>query len=347
MRASSVFLMFTAVLIVGCKYPQPRNQYMENAPTINCPDELAHKLRLSVEAIPIPVPPQFSNDETSVATRGMVARRIVISSTPDGLDRRYRVDQSRLSLRSLGGSVVATTRFITDHLSLDTTGATSAEIMKGSADRLEAATVKTSRGEIVISRDEITANDALGTVVIDVVLAPGDRAVDDSILRAGKLWDAPLHPLPPNELALELVSIHHFVGDQVEALIDLSYGLQQGRSHWTCNETIHTTLVGKEVSRQALWDIGVETSRGRTQRLVIYSPKLGVIRPLFDGSAEATSFASWVRATNATTAGAFALGLIDGASADGRQITNAEIASVYPLTPEAIGALSAGPMGEP
>jgi hypothetical protein len=322
---------------------------MERFPETDCSGELRRKLSISAEAIPIEIPAQFLKETNPLATHGIVARRVVISSIPNGLDRRYRITQSKLSLRSLGGTFLATVKLETGHVSIDSTQSSSSRVLSGSGEGIESATVETTSGQVTITRDEKAETSAIQTVVVDLLIMPGDKAVDDDVLNVAELWSAPQRPLPPDALKLQLVPFHHAAGEEVDATIDFTYTLQAAGSEVICSSSTKATLVSNEATRQPLWDIGVATPAGRKKWLALYSPKLGIIRVVFDGAAKANAFVTWMQMTGANNAGQFSLGLVDGTSIDSppTPADGSTPVSFHPLTAEAMSTLHVGPIGEP
>jgi hypothetical protein len=321
---------------------------MERFPETDCSGELRRKLYIAAEAIPIETPAQFLMTNP-LATHGIVGRRVVVSLIPNGLDRRYRITQSKLSLRSLGGEFTATMKLETSHVSIDATGSAASKVLSGGDDGVESATVETTPGQITVTRDQKAETSAVQTVVLDLLVKPGDKAVDDNVLRVEGLWSAPERPLPSDALKLQLVPFHHAAGEEVDAIIDFTYTLQRDGSEVVCSSSTKATLVSHEATRQPLWDIGVAVPAGRKKRLALYSTKVGIVRAIFDGAAEANAFIKWMQMTGANNAGQFSLGLIDATWTDSSTAPADGLApsAFQPLIAEDMSSLTIGPIGEP
>jgi hypothetical protein len=341
-RCRALLPIAAAGMLTACQTPPAPDTFMERYPTADCQDRIRGKISISAETIPLPVSDVLAHTQLALGTRGVLVRRLVISTTANDLDRRFHISESKLLIRALGGTFIAALRLSTPYSSIEADDSQVGKILRSAESGEESVSLETNPGEIRITRDEKGPLNPIQTIIIDIALLPGDRAVEDSVVKIDALWSAPGRPIAPEKVDLTLVPFRHVAADQVDARIDLSYTLQGGPNRFVCSATTSTTLASHEVTRQALWDLGiVEAFSGRQKILALYSKKLGPVRAIFGSPTEAAAVASWIRETSASHIGLFALGLIAFDSEDPERKS-----SFVPLQDTEKASLIVGPSGE-
>jgi hypothetical protein len=281
-----------------------------------------------------------SLQQTSIATRGSVARRLLVSVTPSGLRPKDRIIWSALSVATFGGTLLGW-----DHLVHDTPN-DGAE---------QTSTVALSPGQLKINRIAKARTDLAGPLSIDLLVMPGGVVVDDTIVHIPALWTDSGTPLASDRVSPQIVPLRHPPGlDIVEATLDLSFVVRVGDTgdEWVCGSQSRVTLVDRESLREPLWDLGLASANmSRKERLALFDPTVGAVRLVFDSPANANSFASWMRATGATRVGSYALSVFQQAELKLRRpfgpVNEDMMRSIRPLTAADIGGIKVGPAGEP
>jgi hypothetical protein len=251
----------------------------------------------------------------------------------------------------VGGTFVSTLALTTPHLSIRADAAAGQATASRTND-LEGITVETAPGEVLITRDEKTDASAIQTVMLDVLVKPGDQAIDDTVLHFPALWIDANRPVPPERMHLELQPFRHVVARQMEVLIDHSFTLRRNDSKHVCAASTQATIVDHEALRQPLWDIGIASpSEGRRRFLSLYSAKLGVIRAIFSSPTEAQSFVSWISLSHAVRVGDFELGIASQSTGDVSDQSDGRSelppSSFARLQSDVVDQLRIGPLGEP
>jgi hypothetical protein len=89
------------------------------------------------------------------------------------------------------------------------------------------------------------------------------------------------------------------------------------RDVWRCSYETRVTLLDHDAALPPLWDLRVAAHDGRPPRwLALFTPSTGPFRAIFSDPAAAQALATWLRATAATQAGQYQLGLFE--ADDGR-----------------------------
>ena len=107
----------------------------------------------------------------------------------------------------------------------------------------------------------------------------------------------------------------------------------------------------QESIRQPLWDIGIASTNGRRSKwLALSDPTAGIIRLIFDSSAAANSFASWIQAVRPAQLGRYSLGVFEPTMSRTRRsfapIDSSVMQMLRSLTPDDFAALKIGALGE-
>jgi hypothetical protein len=97
---SLLVLCLVALTLTGCHTAASQETYLDRYPATECPGSMRDKLKLRAEAIPISLPTTAQSETSALGTHGIMARRIVVSVIPSGLNRSDALIQSRLKIRS-------------------------------------------------------------------------------------------------------------------------------------------------------------------------------------------------------------------------------------------------------
>jgi hypothetical protein len=304
---------------------------------------------LSALALPIEMPPGVVAKRPGEAS-GPLARRLTVSFAPGTLARGDSLLWTHLEVRTLGGTLDGWLKLQSGALRID---AASSSARRGSA--REQAAIAMEPGLFDLRRSAAYGTNLANAVRVDLLLRPGGIPIDESLVRVRELWAAKGKPLQPDAVHVELEPIHHVPGyDTIEAEIKLEYVIARAGEGAECKGTAQqrVVLVSREDVRPPLWDIGTSsTNSGRTRWLALSDPASGVFRAIFDSPAAAASFANWVRATQATQVGPYRIGLVQRS---GRQPMRPLVPvdrgiedTFAPMTPQDLGGLRTGPLGEP
>jgi hypothetical protein len=164
---------------------------------------------------------------------------------------------------------------------------------------------------------------------------------------------------------VDLEPIRHVPGfDTIEAEIKLEYVIARVHENSARDGSVRedtacrgltrqrVVLATREAVRPPLWDVGTSgMNSGRTRWLALSSPASGVFRAIFDSPTAASSFANWVRATQAGQIGPYQIGLVQQY---GRQpmrplvpVDRGTEETFQALEPKDLKDLRTGPLGEP
>jgi hypothetical protein len=320
--------------------PARRPEFNAGYPVHDCPETLEGQVQLRAEVRPAQLP-QAELRQSSIATAGSLARRLVVSTIPAGLNPDDRIVWSALSADSLGGTFLAWDRLQTQ---------------AGSPDyQSEISTVSLAPGQLKITRVAQRKANLAGMSSIDVLLMPGGVAVDDTVLRIPNLWREDGTPTPASALTPQLVPVRHPPAlDVVEATLQLDFIVRVGktREEWSCSAETRVTLVDQDALRQPFWDVGLAApNSARREWLAVFAPDLGGVRLTFESPASAHALADWLRTTRATQLGAYELRVFSQANRRGGRpfgsLTEEAMQTFRPLAVEDLRALTVGPVGEP
>jgi hypothetical protein len=262
---------------------------------------------------------------------------------------------SRLSVRTFGGTIEGWTRLQSDGALIEAAAPNSPPPVRKQHGAKEHAVVDYGAGYIIVTRSAPSGSNVANALSLDVLVLPGGVPIDEPIVRIPELWTADGKPLADDALHIELVPVRHAPGyDTIEATVTLDYVLWQRRASGVCRSSaqVRTTVADRDAVRPPLWDLGVSSINGPRRRwLALGDPAAGVFRAIFDSPTAATSFANWIRATHATQAGPYRLGLFER---EGREplrpltpVDREAMETFRALTAADAEALRTGPLGEP
>ncbi|MFC4312469.1 hypothetical protein ACFPN2_25525 [Steroidobacter flavus] len=339
MKHRLIVLLLPWMALTGCGTPPQRAEFTSGYPTYNCPESLEGQVTLQAEVRPLELPTATPH-QTSIVTRGMLARRLLVSVTPSGLRPKDRIVWSALNVATFGGTLLGWDRF---------------ELSSPDRRTEETSTVVASPGQLKITRVAKGRADLAGDQSIDLVVMPGGVAVDDTVVQFSALWTENGTPLTSDRVSPQLVPLRHPPGlDVVEATLELSFVVRVADTgnEWVCGSQARVTLVDRDSLRQPLWDLGLASANAiRKERLALFDPTLGAVRLVFDSPASAHSFVSWMRATGATQVGSYALSIFQQTDPSTARpfgpINEAVMRTLRPVTIADINGIKVGPAGEP
>ncbi len=336
----ALLLPLVAVVLGACMAPVRRPEFSAGYPVHDCPEALEGQVQLRAEVRPTQLP-EAELRQNSIATTGSLARRLVVSIIPAGLNPDDRIVWSTLSADSLGGTFLAWDNLQTQLAPPDR--------------RAEISTVALAPGQLKVTRVAQHRTNLAGMYSIDVLLMPGGVAVDDTVLRIPNLWREDGTPTPANALTPRLVPVRHPPAlDIVEATLQLDFIVRVGktREEWSCSADTRVTLVDQDSLRQPFWDVGLAApNSARREWLAVFAPDWGGVRLTFESPASAHAFADWLRATRSTRLGAYELRVFRQGNRRGDRpfgaLTRETMQTFRPLAAEDLRALTVGPVGEP
>jgi hypothetical protein len=339
MKHRLLAILLPSMAFSGCGTPPQRAEFTSGYPTYNCPETLEGQVTLQAEVRSLELP-AASPHQTSIVTRGMLARRLLVSVTPSGLRPKDRIVWSALNVATFGGTLLGWDRF---------------ELASPEQRAAETSTVAASPGQLKITRVAKGRADLAGGQSIDLVVMPGGVAVEDTVVQFSALWTEKGTPLTSDRVSPQLIPLRHPPGlDVVEATLELSYVVRVAATgdEWVCGSQARVILVDRDSLRQPLWDLGLASANAsRKERLAMFDPSLGAVRLVFDSPASAHSFASWIRATGATRIGPYSLGVFQQAGPWTARpfgpINEDAMRTLRPVTVTDIGGIKVGPAGEP
>ncbi|MGH8227966.1 MAG: hypothetical protein ACREU3_08710 [Steroidobacteraceae bacterium] len=352
-KTATVAAAWLATLLnVGCSVRPESPLPLTAPPATECAQGTAPLVGLSVTAIDLPLSTRVEDELPAI--RGTLARRLVISATPEGLSRGVRMIWSRLSVRSFGGTFTKATR-LTTAFSSATLTAHSPAIVSRSGRRREIIGLQASPGEITVTRSALGRTSLFGLATLDFVLQPGGVPVDETLVAIPELWTRAGHPIAPPAVDIELVPVRHPPGiGEVDAAVTLDYTLEAGRAAPArrCSAQAHVVLATRADSRPPLWDLGTsELNEGRTAWIALYDARLGPFRAIFDSPQAARAFANWGRATRSTTVGRFSIGLFTAQPGIPQRpmvpVDRSIARTLRPIVARDWNSIRAGPLDEP
>ena len=347
MRGSLVLGVAGVLVLSACAHRPVRPVPEDPRALAECVAEPG--VSLSASALPIKLPPDLvTKSAGEVGER--FARRLTVSFAPGSLARGDSLLWTRLLIRTLGGTLDGWLRLQSGALRIDAAVASP----RRRAVR-EQASIELGPGYFDVSRSAVYGTNLANAVRVDLLLRPGGIPIDESLVRMRELWDAKGKPLPPEAVRIELEPIRHVPGfDTIEAEVKLEYVIARAGGGSECRGVAQQrlVLVSREAVRPPLWDIGPSSRNGgRTRWLALSDPASGVFRAIFDSPTAAASFADWVRATRAEHVGSYRIGLVQQY---GRQpmrplvpVDRGVEETFLPLSPQELGGLRSGPLGEP
>lgn len=336
----ALLLPLVAVVLGACVAPARRAEFSAGYPVHDCPQTLEGQVQLRAEVRPTHLP-QSQLHQSSIATAGAVARRLVVAVIPAGLSSDDRIVWSSLSADSLGGTFLAWDQLQTQ---------------SGPPDRqAEISTVALAPGQLKVTRIARDKTDLAGMYSIDVLLMPGGVAVDDTIVRIPNLWREDGTPTHRSALTLQFMPVRHPPAlDIVEAMLQLDFVVRLGkkREEWSCSTDARVTLVDQDSLRQPFWDVGLAApNSARREWLAVFNPEQGGVRLTFESPASAHAFADWLRTTRSTRLGAYELRVFRQPNRRGGRpfgsLTEEAMQTFRSPTADDFRALTVGPVGEP
>jgi hypothetical protein len=298
-----------AVLIAGCAAPTAV-VHDQDTP-VPCPEWTKGQLGLVISVVPIAVPKDLTASEGAVPGYGIQARRLSIAVNPPPAAAGVHLIGSTLSIHILGGN------FKSWAAPADQFAVAPANSHPRTVSSTQAFDVTPGRARVspFLSGKRLHAQ----TQAMDVVIAPGGAAVDQSVVVTASLWDPDRRPIAPAQLNVELTSLRlSSIYETVEATIDLDYDISSAKGSVTssCSASRHEVLVDRDAIRPALWDIGVPINMGTARKrwLALYSPVTGAVRAVFTTPEAARAFTAWLQQVGGTAAGKYSLGLFTPAN---------------------------------
>ena len=355
MRRAAFIGLCCLLAVCGCAHQAPV-QIADIGALASCSDTSAQKIGIAASVLPVEIPAEL---RAPGSTTGVFARRVVVTFARGSLQPGTSLLWTRLSLRTLGGTVAGWTRLQSDGVLIDVASPASARKRRAQSANDEVAAIEPGPGYITIERTSRTSRGVSSALSLDVLVAPGGVRIDEPAMRIPQLWSKEGTPLSPEALQIGLVPLRHAPGyDTLEADVVLDFVAVPRRggvdSAVPCisSAQIRTILVDRDAVRPALWDLGVSSLNGpRARWLALSSPEMGVVRAVFESPEAATSFANWIRATQSMRAGAYGLGLFQRAGRTPlRPLVPVDLSSTEtfrPLTADDARALRVGPLGEP
>jgi hypothetical protein len=292
---------------------------------------LREAVRLAASATAISLPHEFSPQPGAGRPEELVARRLLISASPARDAAGVKVLDSTLTVYVVGGAFVGS--------------------VSGTArDRA----VEFIPGRVRIEPFLNTSRLHAETLALDVALLPGGAPADKVTVSLPPLWSPDRQPVSPDTLQITTSAQRHLTNfDVVEARARLDVdGIQKKRSRdiWRCSYETRFTLVDHDSVLPALWDLRIAPGPGKPRRwLALFEPAVGPFRAIFTSAEAAQAFAIWLRATGATQAGRFQLGLFeaDQGKSPSTIPVDRDIASTFrPASVDEVQALRVGRLGE-
>jgi hypothetical protein len=335
-----------AVLIAGCAAPTAVVQ--EQDTPVPCPEWTKGQLGLVISVVPIAVPKDLTASEGAVPGYGIQARKLSIAVNPPPEAAGVHLIGSTLSIHILGGN------FRSWATPADQFAGAPANSHPRTVSSTQAFDVTPGRARVrpFLSGKRLHAQ----TQAIDVAIAPGGAAVDQSVVVTSSLWDKDRRPIAPAQLNIELTSLRlSSIYETVEATIDLDYDISSVKGSVTssCSASRHEVLVDRDAIRPALWDIGVPISMGTARKrwLALYSPATGAVRAVFTTPEAARAFTAWLQQVGGATAGKYGLGLFTPANTNekGRilPLDTSIMDTFQPISADDIALLKVGEIDKP
>jgi hypothetical protein len=345
---NGLFLGIACVLISsGCAQRALHDVPEEPNALAECAAE--PRASLSTSALPLKMPANIQATSPHEAGERL-ARRVVVTFAPGNLIRGDTLLWTHLTIRTLGGTVDGWLQFQSGKLRME---AATAKPRRRSPP--EHVNIELGPGYFDVSRSAAYGTNLANDVLVDLLLRPGGIPIDESVLRVNELWSAKGKPLPADAVHVGLEPIRHVPGfDTIEAEIKLEYVIARAGEPNACRGLAQQRIVlaTRDAVRPPLWDVGTSSmNSGRTRWLALSSPASGVFRAIFDSPTAASSFANWVRTTQATQIGPYQIGLVQQY---GRQplrplvpVDRGTQETFQPLEPKDLKDLRPGPLGEP
>ena len=341
--------------LARCSVPTGDDASTDGAPSDDSRDvePSAQKIGITASVLPVEIPAELRFAGTNAS---VFARRVVVTFARGSLQPGTSLLWTRLSVRTLGGTIAGWTRIQSNGMSIDVASPAGSPKRRARNTNDELASVDPAPGYITIERTSRTRRGVSSALSLDVLVTPGGVRIDEPALRIPQLWSKEGTPLPPDALRIDLVPLRHVPGyDTLEADVVLDFVAVPARnSAPPCISSGRTrvVLVDRDAVRPALWDLGISSLNGpRGRWLALSSPDVGVVRAVFESPEAATSFANWIRATRSLQVGTFRLGMFQRAGRMAlRPLVPVDLSSTEtfrPLTLEDAAALRVGPLGEP
>jgi hypothetical protein len=343
-----------ASLLASCAHQLPTALTGDFATLAECASPAASVV-LNVSSLPIAMPPDLAPDGPN-ATHGAVARRITVLFAPASVREVGSVAWSRVTLRLYGGTIDGWTRVRSEGVSIEVAAPAEKETASKRSGDSERTMVDVAPGALTLTRSAVSRTPLSNAITTDVLILPGGVPVDEPLVRIPALWNRDGKPLAPDDIRVDLEPTRHVPGyDLIESDVVLDYAAVPRGAHTACRGSVRTraVLVDQDGVRQPLWDLGFSptTNTPRGQWLALRDSSVGAFRAVFDSPSAATSFANWVRATQATHVGGYQIGLFDRPSRKPlRPLVPVDLAVTDQfrlITSKEVAGLRVGPLGEP
>jgi len=334
-------------VLAACRAPLPAALRQEGTPT-ECPARLRDQLRLSASALPLSLPEGMAVEPGSGRPEELLARRLLIASSPAGAAAGIPIAASTLTITVVGGTFGGSVSTSTG--SPDGPGAA----------RLAAPReLSTNRAlEIIPGQLRIApffTSPRLGaqTLALDVTVVPGGIPRPKAITSLSRLWTPSGQPVAPADAGVTVTTGQHLtIFSAVEAQVQLDVdGVDRSdpRLPWRCSYEAHFTLLDHAAVLPSLWTLQLFAPGRPPRALALLTPATGPFRAIFSDAAAAQAFATWLRATSATRAGGYQLGLFE--AGEGTQESpipdDRDIAHTFrTATSEELGMLAVRRLGE-
>lgn len=339
------FLLALLGVLTACRAPPPPAGAATGTPA-ECPQRLRGQIRLTASAIPLSLPQVLATESGSARPQELVARRLLLAASPAAASAGAKISASTLAISVVGGTFGGSVSAASpgeDH--------TAVSPLPRELDRSRALEVIPGqlRIEPFFSSPHLKAQ----TLALDVTVVPGGTARSRPLTAVSPLWNALGEPVAPADTSLTVTTAAHLTTySAVEAQVQLDVeGFDRRDSRyvpWQCSYEAHFTLVDHAVL-PPLWTLQLAL-RGKPVRwLALLAPATGPFRAVFSDPAVAQSFASWLRATSATQAGGYQLGVFEADDRPEPSVLPADrdIARTFrPATSAELGMLTVRRLGE-
>jgi hypothetical protein len=311
-------------LVAGCQAPVPAIAAADPMARAECPARLRNQVRIWASVSPLSLPDRTAPHD-SHRPEELLARRLLIAASPAHGVEGSRVLASTLTITVVGGSFGGSAGTAEDGSAKqrDVRTATRPALLQEVArDRA----LEVIPGQLRVAPFLFPARLRAQTLALDVTVLPGGIARSKRIAALAPLWTPDRQPVAPDALEISVAAEQHLtVYSEVEAHISLDVdGIDGGTSRdiWRCTYENRFTLVDHDAVLPALWDLRLGASDGKPPRsLALFEPSVGPLRAIFSDPAAAQAFVTWLRATGATRAGRYQLGLFEAdRSTDGTTI---------------------------
>lgn len=291
------------VALPGCRAPAPMAA-IEETPA-ECPESLRGQLRVSASALPISLPEELSVEPGSARPQELLARRLLLAASPAGTAAGTSITGSMLTITVVGGTFGG---WISAPGGPDHKGAARLAMPR---ELFHNRALEVIPGQLRITPFFASTRMGAQTLALDVTVVPGGVPRSRAITSLSPLWTAAGQPVAPADIAVTVTTGQHLtIFSAVEAQVQLVVeGLSRSdspRPAWRCSYLSRFTLLDHASVLPSLWTLQLSGNP-----LALSAPATGPFRAVFSDPAAAQSFATWLRATGATGAGGYQLGLFE------------------------------------